>query len=144
MITVKRVLDSKGFKVITYPAEHDIGTACKVLTENRIGALPIVDENGNLVGIFSERDVVHIIAEMEENALSMPVSMYMTENVVTIPPNEGVSTARTLMKEGRFRHLPVVQDGELIGMLSLSDVVEALATEMEQLANHLQNYITTA
>ena len=143
MITIKHMLERKGHKVITYYADHDVGAACKVLTENRIGALPIVDYDGKLVGIFSERDVVHLIAEMEENALSMPVSSYMTENVVTIGKSENLTTARNLMKQGKFRHLPVVEDGALIGMISLSDVVEAFANEMEDLANHYKDYIAT-
>ncbi|MGJ3240127.1 MAG: CBS domain-containing protein [Anaerolineae bacterium] len=142
MSTVKHMLDTKGFDVITYHADHDVGTACKVLSEHNIGALPIINKDGSLVGIFSERDVVRIVAEMEENALSMPVSTFMTEQVVTISKNESLSKARNLMKEGRFRHLPVVDDGALVGLISISDVVELLANEMESLAHHFQDYIT--
>ena len=114
MNTVKRMLDAKGSDVITYHADHDVGAACKVLSEHNIGALPIVNEQGDLVGIFSERDVVRNVAEMEENALSMPVSTFMTEHVVTIGINESLSTARNLMKKGHFRHLPVIENNKLI------------------------------
>ncbi|MEM9953399.1 MAG: CBS domain-containing protein [Chloroflexota bacterium] len=144
MTTIKRVLDRKGSAVITYYAHHDLGTACKVMQEYNIGALPIVNKVGELVGIFSERDVVHIVAEMEENALSMPISVFMTANVVTIANSESLSTARNLMKRGGFRHLPVVEHGELIGLISLSDVVESLANEMESLVGHYQDYIATS
>ena len=144
MTTVKHVLDKKGSEVITYHADHDVGTACKVMRQYNIGALPIVDDNDHLVGIFSERDVVHLVAEMEENALSMPVSTFMSENVITIGLDGQLSTARNLMKQGGFRHLPVIVEEELAGLISLSDVVESLANEMEELANHLRDYIATA
>lgn len=122
---VSRILATKPTKIITIGAKQEIRSAVNMLVEHRIGALLVVNETGHLIGILSERDIVHRAAE-DEDVFSNAVGDVMTRKVrVALPQDDMMSVAHT-MTEGRFRHLPIVDDNyDLVGMISIGDVMKA-------------------
>ena len=122
---VSRILATKPTKIITVGAKQEIRSAVNMLAEHRIGALLVVNETGNLIGILSERDIVRRAAG-DEDVFSHTIGDVMTRNVrVGLPQDDIMSVAHT-MTEGRFRHLPIVDDNyDLVGMISIGDVMKA-------------------
>lgn len=122
---VSRILATKPSKIITIGASQEIRSAVNMLAEHKIGALLVVGEAGKLIGILSERDIVRRAAE-NEGVFSNTVGDVMTRNVrVGLPQDDMMSVAHT-MTEGRFRHLPIVDDNyDLVGMISIGDVMKA-------------------
>ncbi len=103
-----------------------------------------LSDTGRLEGILSERDLVRILAEKGPDVLSSPVSSVMTRAVVTCTPNEAIPVIMERMTRGRFRHVPVVEDGKLLGIISIGDVVKHRVEEMERESAELRDYIMTA
>ncbi len=130
---VKHILQSKSVKgILTIKPGATISDAAEILSEKRIGAL-IVSQNGKSVdGILSERDIVREIGKNGVGCMSDCVSELMTKTVVACGPNDKVLLLMSKMSEGRFRHMPVVEDGELIGVVSIGDVVKARIESIEQ------------
>ena len=122
---VSRILATKPARIITIEAEQEISSAIDMLAEHKIGALLVVNKSGRLIGIISERDIVRQAARTE-NVFSLKVSNVMTRKVkVGLPQDDMMSVAHT-MTEGRFRHLPIVDDdNDLVGMISIGDVMKA-------------------
>lgn len=121
---VSTILATKGNKLITIAPEQSVKEALRLLSQFNIGALVVLDENKALTGIFSERDVVRQLIH-EENLLTQPVSNLMTADVVTCVPQDDLMSVANVMTERRFRHLPVVEDGALLGIISIGDVLKA-------------------
>jgi CBS domain-containing protein len=140
MTTVRQLLESKGYNVWSVPPSASINTALALMAEKDIGAL-LVMEDQDLVGIFSERDYARESTREGKSALEIPVQEVMTKNVYSLSPAENVQAAMTLMTEERIRHLPVVEEGEVIGVISIGDVVKSTIEQQEFMIGQLENYI---
>lgn len=143
-MTVRAILSLKGREVTTVSPEITLQEAAKILSEHRIGALVITSVEMKIAGIISERDIVRAIAQRGEGALNQPVKEFMTKSVVTCAPEDNMNFVMTRMTAGRFRHLPVVLDGRLDGIISIGDVVKFRVAEMEREHEALKQYIATA
>ena len=140
-MTVATMLSEKGREVITTSAAASIAGAIDTLAKHKIGALVVVDGKDNIAGIISERDIVRAIAEQGERVLSLALSTVMTRAVVTCSESETIDDVMTRMTRGRFRHLPVVEDGRLTGIISIGDVVKARIEQVEREAEDMRAYI---
>ena len=143
-MTVKAVLASKGSDVATIEPAATLADAVKQLAARRIGAGVVTGAEKRVVGILSERDIVRTLAEHGERALSAPVSESMTRKVVTCGEAETISEIMGRMTAGKFRHVPVVEQGKLTGIISIGDVVKWRLQEMERESDALRDYIRTA
>ncbi|MEJ2563658.1 MAG: CBS domain-containing protein [Anaerolineales bacterium] len=141
MITVRQLLESKGFDVWSVTPEASIFTALKLMAEKDVGAL-LVMENRKLVGIFSERDYAREVAAGGSASMEKLVRDIMTRNVYSLSPADNIQAAMSLMTEERIRHLPVVETGEVVGVISIGDVVKSTIEQQEFMIAQLENYIT--
>ncbi len=142
-MTIARILATKGREVITAQPHRTLLEISEILASRRIGAVVIVDAQGNLLGILSERDVVRAIGHRGAQALDDPASSHMTTEVVTIGEEETLLATVERMSLGRFRHIPVLKDGRLNGLISIGDVVKYRLAEMEREQSALREYIAT-
>ena len=140
-MTVALMLSRKGREVVTTSAAASIAGAIDTLTRHRIGALVVVDEDDRIAGIISERDIVRAIAGQGAQALSAPLASVMTRSVMTCTETDTVDEVMARMTRGRFRHLPVVEDGHLTGIISIGDVVKARIEQVEREAEDMRAYI---
>jgi len=130
---VMHILKLKGSSaVVTIAPSAPVAEAAAVLSEKRIGALVVSAGDGHIAGIISERDIVRALAREAGGCLAMPVSKLMTEKVESCQPSENSNSVLERMTAGRFRHMPVVEDGKMVGLLSIGDVVKARITEIEE------------
>jgi CBS domain-containing protein len=141
---VSSVLQHKGHRVVTVTASETISGVVKVLAENRIGAVPVVGEDGGLMGIISERDIIHGLSEFAEEALRLTASQLMTRDVKTCSAEDELVELMEVMTRERIRHLPVIWDGALNGIVSIGDVVKQRLEEVRFEAEELRRYITSA
>ena len=139
-MNVKKILEHKGSKVVTMPPEADITIAAHRLRLERIGAIVITDDGSRVVGILSERDIVHGLAEHGPAVVDMPVSAVMTSNVHSCKPDDDIRDVMRLMTLHRVRHVPVMEAGQLRGIVSIGDVVKTRLEDMELEANVLHDY----
>jgi CBS domain-containing protein len=142
-MTIATILATKGNEVVTLTADHTVADAVKLLAERRIGAVPVM-RGDQVVGIFSERDVIHCVASQGAGALNGPVGEAMTAPAISVARDEAVLGALTLMTQRRIRHLPVVEEGRLIGFVSIGDLVKHRIDKIEADAEAMRNYIQTA
>ena len=142
-MTVRAILDAKGRQVVSVGADAKVSSAVKTMSERRIGAV-LVLAGGHIEGILSERDIVRELGERGPGILDEPVRAVMTAKVMTCRRSDTVSWLMEKMTEGKFRHLPVVEDGELIGLVSIGDVVKHRVMEYETEQEALRDYIKTA
>lgn len=143
-MTVKSILSAKGADVVTIEPTATLDTAIDLLFERRIGALVVLGPGGRVIGILSERDIVRALAERRAAALTEPLSQVMTRRVSTCTEAETVSSIMERMTAGKFRHVPVVEQDELVGIVSIGDVVKYRLGEMEREQDALRDYIQTA
>jgi len=147
-MNVKAILAAKksklGGDVISIEPTADLATAAKLLAKHRIGAVLIRGPGDHLAGILSERDIVRAMAEHGAGALTMPVGQVMTRNVATCGEDDSCASLMERMTEGKFRHLPVMKKGKLVGIISIGDVVKQRVDEVERDAEAMRNYIRTA
>jgi CBS domain-containing protein len=120
---IRAILATKGTNVITIHPDQPLRDAARLLAKHNIGALVVVDEAHDLVGIISERDIIRASARLED-ALSQPVGQSMTREVITGLPQDDLVAVMDTMTERRFRHLPIMDQGELVGIISIRDVVK--------------------
>ncbi len=142
-MTVARILANKGRSVATVPPRATLRDVVDVLAARHIGALVIADA-GAMVGIVSERDVVRAVARRGVDALEDPVSDHMTRDVVTASEADSVIHVVQTMSAGKFRHMPVVQGGALVGLVSIGDAIKYRLEQMESEQTALREYIATA
>jgi len=142
-MNISGILKNKGSDVFSTTPATNLAEASRVLTERGVGALLVTDEAGSLRGILSERDIVRTIAAKGPMALEMQVGAVMTTDLVTITGDETVQDAMAKMTGRRIRHLPVVEAGELKGMISIGDVVKCRIEEVESEASTLRAYIAS-
>jgi CBS domain-containing protein len=143
-MNVTAILSSKGSSVVTIEPTATLSAATAKLAEKKIGALVVTGAEGRVVGILSERDVVRAVATGGERAMQTPLSEVMTRKVVTCRASDTITSIMEQMTSGKFRHLPVVEDGRLAGIVSIGDVVKHRLFELEQEQNALRDYIQTA
>jgi CBS domain-containing protein len=142
-MTVRSILDSKGHQVLSVEPDAKLATAVKILGEKKIGAVLVISQ-GRMEGILSERDIVRVLAERGAPVLDEPVSNVMTRKVVSCRQSDTVAGLMEMMTLGKFRHLPVVEDGKVVGLISIGDIVKRRVQEYETEQEALQNYIKTA
>lgn len=142
-MTIAAVLRGKGSSVETITAEAPLGDAVRRLGEKRIGALPVV-EDGRIVGIISERDVIYCLKDHGAEVLDWPVSRMMSSPAITADSDMDVLAALALMTQRRIRHLPVVERGEIRGIVSIGDLVKHRMERIEAEADAMRAYIQGA
>lgn len=127
------ILKLKGSSVVeTISPDSSVAQAAAILTEKGYGALVVSATGSDIAGIVSERDIVHALASQAGGCLTMPVSALMTRDVKTCEPSENAITLLERMTSGHFRHMPVVEGGKMVGLLSIGDVVKARIDQIEQ------------
>ena len=143
-MTVKLILSSKSRDVATIEPTASLEAAITQLAQRRIGALVVLGPERRVVGILSERDIVRVLAEQGPSVLTAPIAQVMTRKVSTCSESDTVSGIMEQMTKGKFRHVPVVEQGRLAGIISIGDVVKSRVQEMEQESAALKDYIRTA
>jgi len=141
MTTVQRLLQHKGHTVWSIPPDASVFEAVQLMADKRVGALMVVDRN-ELVGVISERDYAREIVLKDRVSRDTPVSAIMTQRVLYVRPQQTLEECMALMTEKHLRHLPVLDNGRLVGVVSMRDVVKDLIAEKEFLIEQLENYIT--
>jgi CBS domain-containing protein len=139
---VSNLLATKGHEVATISQERSVSDAVQMLKERRIGALIVTGADAPLAGIFSERDVVRALAESGAAALDLKVADLMSSEVTTCDESTSVTDLMGLMTAKRIRHVPVVHEGQLVGMVSIGDVVKARFDELEHEKQDLLDYVS--
>jgi CBS domain-containing protein len=140
-MNVAAILKHKGFQVTSVDPATPIATVCEILSERRIGSALVLDRAEQLLGIVSERDIVHSLAANGPRTLEMTAGQLMTRALQVVHPETSVAAAMVMMTVGRFRHLPVLDHGVLIGVISIGDVVKARLMEQEQEVDSLRAYV---
>ena len=143
-MNVREILAVKGRDVATIEPNVNLAAAAKCLAERRIGALVVTGAAGRIVGILSERDIVQALAARGVAALETQVSEVMTRKVTTCTESDTISSIMELMTAGKFRHVPVIEQNRLAGIVSIGDVVKHRLREMEHEQEALRDYIQTA
>ena len=142
MKTVRDLLKQKGRDVCSVAPDSTVYDALKVMADKNLGAVLVI-EAGRPVGIFSERDYARQVILKGKSSKDTPVREVMTSKVVFIRPDQSIEECMALMTDKRFRHLPVLEEGQLAGILSIGDVVKALISEKDFLIEQLANYISS-
>jgi CBS domain-containing protein len=143
-MTVARILSEKGREVFTTQPHRTLKEVIDLLASKGVGAVVVSDASMSVLGILSERDVVRVIAQYGAAALDDPVSRHMTAKVITMTRGDTIDHVMQTMTEGRFRHVPVVEDGRLIGIISIGDVVKRHVNMIDSERQALREYIATA
>ena len=143
-MTVRAILALKGRECLTIVPDATLAEAARLMAQHRIGSLVITGPERRVVGILSERDIVGAMAQKGELALVLPVASAMTREVVTCEEDETIPDLMQRMTAGRFRHVPVVERGQLAGIVSIGDVVKLRLAELEREHEALREYIATA
>jgi CBS domain-containing protein len=140
-MSVKAILDEKGRNVLTISPQASVRDAAKTLHDHRIGAVIVLDTNDHIVGILAERDIVSAIARFGAECLDKSVSSVMWPNVYRCREETTISELMSLMSEKRARHVPVEMNGQLVGIISIGDVVKAHIRAIEREAEEIKAYI---
>jgi CBS domain-containing protein len=145
-MNVKTMLAAKasGGDIVNIEPTATLAAAAKLLSAHRIGAVVILGAGGRLAGILSERDIVRTVAEQGAAALELPVGQAMTRNVVTCNEDESCASIMERMTQGKFRHMPVMSENRMIGIISIGDVVSHRVGEIESESEAMRDYIRTA
>ena len=138
---VSSVLKHKGHDVVTVAPQQTVAWVVKVLAQNRIGAVPVINEEGQLIGIISERDIIRGMSEHADAVLTLPADQLMTRDVKTCSSEDQLVDIMEVMTLQRIRHLPVIQNGALHGIVSIGDVVKQRLEEVQSEAEELRRYI---
>jgi len=141
---VSDILKTKGDRVLSIEGSSSVSSVADSLARERVGALIIKQGDGELIGIISERDIVRGLAEQGASALDLPASQFMSQDLMTCSPESSTEEIMEQMLENRIRHLPVVQNGTLAGIISIGDVVEAVLSELKWMTQVLQDQVVAA
>lgn len=142
-MTIAAILESKGGEVVTIGGDARVGDAVALLGGRRIGAVVVMDGDA-VAGILSERDVIYCLTSDGAEVLDWPVSRVMTAPAITIRPGHSVLAGLSMMTERRIRHLPVVEEGRLVGLVSIGDLVKHRIDRIESEAAAMRDYIQSA
>jgi CBS domain-containing protein len=143
-MTVKAILSRKGTDVVTVEPKTNLNEAVQLLGQRRIGAVVVTGADRRVIGILSERDIVRAMGERGHQILDETVDSVMTRRVVTCAEADTVAEIMERMTAGKFRHLPVIENGRLAGIISIGDVVKYRLEEIEKESEALKEYILTA
>ena len=143
-MTIESILKRKGTDVTTIAPEASIKRAADWLSAKNIGALVVVTSENAVLGLISEREIVHAFSRYGETAASMPVKEIMRHGVTTVSPDESVNRVMNLMTHQRVRHMPVLRDGKLAGIVSIGDVVKHRLEDLELETNVLRDVYSAA
>ena len=143
-MNVAQILRQKGRDVLTTAPHYALREAAELLGRRRVGAVVVADAAGAVLGILSERDIVRAIGARGAEVLPEPVSKHMTANPTTVGEDADLDELMRVMTEGRFRHLPIVEGGRLVGIVSIGDVVKHHVDDLHHEAESLREYITSA
>lgn len=135
------VINHKGSSVVTARPDQDVAHLVKLLTQHRIGAVVIAEGDGAVVGIAGERDVVQALDRFGQEALRQPISAIMTSEVATVGMDDELTAVATSMTELRVRHMPVIEDGRLVAIVSIGDIVKSRIDQLQSETEHLVNYL---
>jgi CBS domain-containing protein len=138
---VRDVLESKGRRVISIDSETTVSEAVSKLVQNNIGSLPVLDQSGSLVGVFSERDVLRVIHNRGEGFGRMPVAEVMTARPITCSLEDDVNDVMGKMSERHIAKVPVMSEGKLVGVVSVGDVIKVMYDKLHTENQHLISYI---
>ena len=133
---LKAILAAKGNEVVSISSTADLAAASKLLKKHQIGVLVVLDQGGSLAGILSERDIVHAVAEGGDTVRQLLVSQTMTAKVSTSDVNDSITSVVERMTKGKFRHMPVLDEGRLVGIVSNRDL---LKWHLETVRDHIRN-----
>jgi CBS domain-containing protein len=139
--TVANIIDDKGHEIWAIDAANSVYEALEMMADKNVGAL-VVTSDGTFCGILSERDYARKVILASKGSRKTAVSEIMTPSPITVEPSDTVASCMQLMTDKRIRHLPVVDDGDLVGVISIGDVVRAVIEEQKFLINQLESYIT--
>jgi CBS domain-containing protein len=142
-MTVRSILNTKGHQVMSVEPEAKLSAAIKLLSEKKIGAVLVMSQS-RLEGILSERDIVRVLGERGAGVLDEPVAGVMTRKVVTCKETDTVAELMETMTTGKFRHLPVLENNKVVGLISIGDIVKWRVREYESEQEALRDYIKTA
>ena len=142
-MTVQHILAEKGTGVVSIGPDLTLAEASRLLAEKKIGAVVVSGDGDTVDGILSERDIIRALAREGAAALDMKISRYMTADVVTCNKTADMDHLMQVMTHGKFRHIPVVADGRLVGIVSIGDVVKRRLAEIENEHRALKDYIAT-
>lgn len=142
-MTVRSILNTKGHQIMSVEPDAKLAAAIKLLAEKKIGAVLVMDQS-RLEGILSERDIVRVLGDRGAGVLEEPVSQVMTRKVVTCKETDTVAELMEMMTTGKFRHLPVLDNNEVVGLISIGDIVKRRVQEYESEQEALRDYIKTA
>jgi CBS domain-containing protein len=140
MHTVGKILKTKGSTVWTISKDAPVSDALKIFVEKRISSVIALDGE-KVAGIFTERDFAHKMGLYSKDPMVVRVEEVMTRDLITVNPRQSVTVCMTLMTEKRIRHLPVIEDGRLVGIVSIGDVLKDLIEELQFMVAQLENYI---
>jgi len=140
-MNVRQILSNKPSGYISVPPEARITTVLSILADHRIGAVLVLD-SGRLVGVLSERDIVRSLVEHAQETLDLTAAALMTPNPTTATPETSVEQAMELMTNGHFRHLPILDNGILTGLVSIGDMVKARIDQCQHEVDSLRTYVT--
>ncbi|MDR6773750.1 CBS domain-containing protein [Azospirillum sp. BE72] len=138
---VAAVLKRKGNRIVSASPDDTVAAVTRLLTEHRIGAVLVMDDDGQPVGILSERDIVRAIARDSATALDRPAADLMTRDLITATPTDTVADMMAVMTERRIRHVPIVDAGRVVGVISIGDVVKARIDDAELEVESLRGYV---
>jgi CBS domain-containing protein len=139
MATVKQLLEKKGSEIFSVPIKSTVHQALSMMSEKGCGAVIVLDGH-EIAGIFSERDFARKVLD-ESCALDLPVERFMTEEVYAVHPDNSIDECMALMTQKKFRHLPVIQNDQLVGVISIGDIVKDVIANKDILIRSLENYI---
>ncbi len=139
--TIRQLLNRKGYDVVSISPEATVYEALELMADKDVGAVLVMDGD-KLVGIFSERDYARKCILRNRRSKETKVKELMTSNVFTISPSASINEAMELMTKHHIRHLPVVENGKVVGVISIGDVVKAVIENQEHVISHLEGYIT--
>lgn len=142
-MNIAQILKTKGRAVATARPDSTLSEIIARLTQKKIGAIVVVGDNGEVVGILSERDIIRQLAERGSAALKEPASKSMTTAVVSCQETSTLDEMMELMTQGRFRHVPVIEDGALVGIVSIGDIVKHHVAEVEMEVSAMRDYFAT-
>lgn len=138
------ILTNKGDRIASIDESASLSTVAGTLNREKIGALLVKDQGGGIAGIISERDIVRGLAEVGPSALESPASAFMSRSVRSCSPESSTEEIMTEMLASRIRHMPVVDKGALVGLISIGDVVKAVLSELQWMTKVLQDQVAAA
>jgi CBS domain-containing protein len=141
MLRVKHLLENKGHDIWSIDAEEPVLAAIQIMADHHVGALPVL-RDGRLAGIVSERDYARKVILLGRSSAETPVWQIMSTPVVSVGPGESVQRCMEIMTEKRIRHLPVLEHGDMVGMISIGDLVRAVIDEQQETIQQLEKFIS--